>query len=40
MQVKVAIKILEKSKIIEKDDFERVKREMHILKQLRHPHII
>ena len=36
----MAIKILEKSKIVEKDDYERVKREMQILKLLRHPHII
>jgi 5'-AMP-activated protein kinase catalytic alpha subunit len=37
---KVAIKILEKSKITEVNDIERVQRELHILKIVRHPHII
>jgi len=37
---KVAVKILEKSRIIEVADVERVAREIHILKMLRHPHII
>ena len=37
---KVAIKILEKSKIKDKADVERVTREIHILKIMRHPHII
>ena len=37
---KVAIKILEKDRIIEVADVERVQREIHILKLVRHPHII
>ncbi|KAM3141666.1 hypothetical protein pb186bvf_006271 [Paramecium bursaria] len=37
---KVAIKILEKAKITETADVERVQREIHILKLVRHPHII
>ncbi|KAL4469354.1 hypothetical protein ABPG72_005990 [Tetrahymena utriculariae] len=37
---KVAIKILEKDKITEQADVERVAREIHILKILRHPNII
>lgn len=37
---KVAIKILEKSKIKDKSDIERVTREIHILKIMRHPNII
>jgi len=37
---KVAVKILEKSKIREVADVERVAREIHILKLLRHPNII
>lgn len=37
---KVAIKILEKDKITEVNDIERVAREIHILKIVRHPHII
>lgn len=37
---KVAIKILEKSKIIDVSDIERVSREIHILKLIRHPTII
>ena len=36
---KVAIKILFKDKISE-NDFDRVTREIHILKIVRHPHII
>lgn len=36
----VAIKILEKSKINEVADVERVSREIHILKVIRHPHIV
>ncbi len=36
---KVAIKILEKSKIKEKDDLERIIREMEILNKLNHPNI-
>ena len=37
---KVAIKILEKEKIIGKSDFERIKREIQILKNLRHNNIV
>jgi len=37
---KVAVKILEKAKIREVADVERVAREIHILKLLRHPNII
>jgi 5'-AMP-activated protein kinase catalytic alpha subunit len=37
---KVAIKILEKEKIIDVADVERVSREIHILKLIRHPNII
>ena len=33
-------KILEKSKIATAADVERVSREIHILKMVRHPHII
>jgi 5'-AMP-activated protein kinase catalytic alpha subunit len=36
---KVAIKILEKSKIKGKDDLKRVKREIFLMKKLRHPNI-
>uniref|UniRef100_A0A0G4FJM3 non-specific serine/threonine protein kinase n=1 Tax=Chromera velia CCMP2878 TaxID=1169474 RepID=A0A0G4FJM3_9ALVE len=37
---KVAIKILEKERIVDVADVERVAREIHILKMIRHPHII
>lgn len=37
---RVAIKVLEKQKILDISDVERVAREIHILKQIRHPHII
>lgn len=37
---RVAIKILEKDRIIDVTDVERVTREIHILKLIRHPHII
>ena len=37
---KVAIKILEKCRIIDVSDIERVSREIHILKLIRHPTII
>ena len=37
---KVAIKILEKERIIDVADVERVAREIHILKLIRHPNII
>ena len=36
----VAIKILEKSRIWDVADVERVSREIHILKLIRHPNII
>ena len=37
---KVAVKILEKSKITDIADVERVSREIHILKIVRHPHVV
>lgn len=37
---KVAIKILEKDKILDSADVERVTREIHILKIVRHPNVI
>lgn len=37
---KVAVKILEKDKIVDVADVERVSREIHILKLIRHPSII
>ena len=37
---KVAIKILEKNRIVDVADIERVSREIHILKLIRHPNII
>jgi len=37
---RVAIKILEKDKITDVNDVERVAREIHILKLIRHPNII
>ena len=37
---KVAIKILDKWKIDDVNDIERVAREIHILRIVRHPHII
>jgi len=37
---KVAIKILEKDKIRDQSDVERVTREIHILKIVRHPNVI
>ena len=37
---KVAIKILEKERITDSSDVERVAREIHILKLIRHPNII
>lgn len=36
----VAIKILEKNRIIDVADVERVSREIHILKLIRHPNVI
>ena len=37
---RVAVKILEKDKIVDVNDVERVAREIHILKMIRHPNII
>lgn len=37
---KVAIKVLEKERIVEVSDVERVSREIHILKLIRHRHVI
>jgi len=37
---KVAIKIIEKGNIKEKDDFERVKREIEILNNIKHSNVI
>lgn len=37
---KVAVKILEKDKIVDSADSERVSREIHILKLLRHPVVV
>lgn len=37
---KVAIKILEKNRIKDKKDIERISREIKILKKVRHPNII
>ena len=37
---KVAVKILEKSKITDIADVERVSREIHILKTVQHPHVV
>ena len=39
-QEKVAIKVLEKDRIVDASDVERVTREIHILKLIRHPNII
>ena len=37
---KVAVKVLEKEKILDVSDVERVAREIHILKVVRHPHVV
>merc|ERR1719265_151413 len=37
---KVAVKILEKERIVDVADVERIAREIHILKLLQHPHVI
>jgi 5'-AMP-activated protein kinase, catalytic alpha subunit len=37
---KVAVKILEKSKIADVADYERVSREIHILKIVQHPNVV
>ena len=39
-KTKVAVKILEKSKITDVADYERVSREIHILKIVQHPQVI
>ncbi|CAD8073148.1 unnamed protein product [Paramecium sonneborni] len=39
-QQRVAIKILEKSRIEQPEDFIRIQREIHILRKLRHPNIV
>ena len=38
-QQKVAIKILDKEKIVDESDIKRISREIHILSKLRHPNI-
>ena len=37
---RVAIKVLVKDKIVDVSDVDRVAREIHILKIVRHPHIV
>jgi 5'-AMP-activated protein kinase catalytic alpha subunit len=37
---KIACKILQKSKMVDNADVERVSREIHILKIVQHPHIV
>ena len=37
---RVAVKVLEKEKILDVNDVERVAREIHILKIIRHPHVV
>ena len=37
---KVAIKILQKNKILNKEDLVRIEREIEILKRLKHPNVI
>lgn len=37
---KIAVKILQKSKMVDNADIERVSREIHILKIVQHPHIV
>lgn len=37
---KVAVKILEKARIVDEDDVKRVSREISILKMIRHPNIV
>lgn len=38
--LQVAVKVLEKSRIKEKKDVERISREIKILKQLHHPNVV
>lgn len=40
LRSQVAVKILEKDKIQDVADVERVAREIHILKIVRHPHVV
>lgn len=40
VMIKVAVKILEKDKIKDKKDVERITREIKILKKVRHPNVI
>lgn len=40
LNIKVAIKILEKDKIHDQKDVERITREIKILKKVRHPNVI
>jgi 5'-AMP-activated protein kinase catalytic alpha subunit len=39
-KAKVAVKILEKCKIVDVADVERVSREIHILKIVQHPQVV
>lgn len=39
-QESVAIKVLKKSKILTQEDYDRIAREITILKKIRHPHLI
>ena len=39
-RVKVAIKVLEKSRIVDADDVARVAREIHILKGVKHGNVV
>lgn len=39
-KARVAVKILEKCKIVDAADYERVSREIHILKIVQHPHVV
>ena len=37
---RVAVKVLEKERIVDKGDIRRVTREIKILKHIRHPHVV
>ena len=37
---KVAVKVLEKDRIVDKGDIKRVTREIQILKHIHHPHVV
>ena len=39
-ELQVAVKVLEKSRIKDKKDVERISREIKILKQLHHPNVV